>query len=65
MEDKTLTYRVMEALANAIEKSAEANADYMYATAELGNAYAAVLTAEAKENASSIGAKLLEEVKDL
>lgn len=63
-EIKSLTYRVKEAVADTIEKAA-ANPDGMFAVAELGNAYAAILEAEAKENAASLGTKLIAEIKDL
>lgn len=63
-EIKSLTYRVKEAVANTIEKAAS-NPAGMYAVAELGTAYAAILEAEAKENAANLGTKLIEEVKGL
>ena len=63
-EIKSLTYRVKEAVANTIEKAAS-NPEGMYAGAELGTAYAAILEAEAKENAANLGTKLIEEIKGL
>lgn len=63
-EIKSLTYRVKEAVANSIEKAAE-NPDGLFAVAELGTAYAAILEAEAKENAANLGTKLIEEIKGL
>lgn len=63
-ETKSLTYRVKEAVANTIENAAS-NPERMYAVAELGTAYAAILEAEAKENAANLGTKLIEEVKGL
>lgn len=63
-EIKTLTYRAKEAVVNTMEKAA-ANSDGMFAVAELGNAYAAIVEAEAKENAANLGTKLIEEIKDL
>lgn len=63
-EIKSLTYRVKEAVANTIEKAAS-NPEGMYAVAELGTVYAAILEAEAKENAANLGTKLIEEVKGL
>ena len=63
-EIKSLTYRVKEAVANTIEK-AMSNPEGMYAVAELGTAYAAILEAEAKENAANLGTKLVEEIKGL
>ena len=50
--------------ANTIEKAAS-NPEGMYAVAELGTAYAAILEAEAKENAANLGTKLIEEIKGL
>lgn len=67
MEDKTsnaLTTRVKKAVVNAIEKAAT-NPDGMFAVAELGNAYAAVLAAEAQASAAGVGTKLLEEINNL
>ena len=63
-EIKSLTYRVKEAVANTIEKDAS-NPEGMYAVAELGTAYAAILEAEAKENAANLGTKQIEEIKGL
>lgn len=63
-EIKSLTYRVKEAVANTIEEAAN-NPEGMYAVAELGTAYAAILEAEAKENAANLGTKLIEEIKGL
>ena len=63
-EIKSLTYRAEEAVANTIEKAAS-NPEGMYAVAELGTAYAAILEAEAKENAANLGTKLIEEIKGL
>lgn len=63
-EIKSLTYRVKEAVANTIEKAAS-NSEGMYAVAELGTAYAAILEVEAKENAANLGTKLIEEIKGL
>ena len=63
-EIKSLTYRVKEAVANTIEKAAN-NPEGMYAVAELGTAYAAILEAEAKENAANLSTKLIEEIKGL
>lgn len=63
-EIKSLTYRVKEAVANTIEKAAS-NPEGRYAVAELGTAYAAILEAEAKENAANLGTKLIEEIKGL
>lgn len=37
----------------------------MFAVAELGNAYAAILTAEANASAAGVGTKMLEEIKNL
>lgn len=51
-------------MANTIEKAAN-NPEGMYAVAELGTAYAAILEAEAKENAANLGTKLIEEIKGL
>lgn len=67
MEDETsnaLTTRVKKAVANTIEKAAT-NPDGMFAVAELGNAYAAVLAAEAQASAAGVGTKLLEEINNL
>lgn len=66
MEEKTdaLTCRVKKAVANAVEKAATEH-DGMFAVAELGNAYAAILAAEAQANAAGMGAKLLEEINNL
>lgn len=63
-EIKSLTYRVKEAVASTIEKAAN-NPEGMYAVAKLGTAYAAILEAEAKENAANLGTKLIEEIKGL
>ena len=63
-EIKSLTYRVKEAVANTIDKAAS-NPEGMYAVAELGTTYAAILEAEAKENAANLGTKLIEEIKGL
>jgi hypothetical protein len=63
-EIKTTTYRVKEAVAATIEKAA-ANPDGMYAVAELGQAYASILDAETRQNAASVGSKLLEELNNL
>lgn len=62
--EETTTHRVKEAVAGAVEKAAE-DPSGAYAVAELGKAYAAILDAESRQNAQSIGAKLLEEIKDL
>lgn len=51
-------------MANTIEKAAT-NPDGMFAVAELGNAYAAVLAAEAQASAAGVGTKLLEEINNL
>lgn len=67
MEEKTgnaLTIRVKEALANAITEAAD-DPDVLHAVAELGNAYAAILVAEAQANAAGVGTKLLEEINNL
>lgn len=64
-EIKSLTYRVKEAVANTIEKAASNPEGMYYAVAELGTAYAAILEAEAKENAANLGTKLIEEIKGL
>lgn len=63
-EIKSLTYRAKEAVVNTLEKAA-GNPDGLFAVAELGNAYAAIVEAEAKENAANLGTKLIEEIKDL
>lgn len=60
-ETKSLTYRAEEALVKAMEAN-EANPMVMV---DLARAYAAILEAEAKENAASLGANLIEEIKDL
>lgn len=62
--EETTTHRVKEAVAGAVEKAAE-DPGGAYAVAELGKAYAAILDAEARRDASSIGAKLLEEINNL
>lgn len=62
--EETTTHRVKEAVANTTEKAAN-NPEGMYAVAELGTAYAAILEAEAKENAANLGTKLIEEIKGL
>lgn len=67
MEEKTsnaLTTRVKKAVVNTIEK-ASTEPDGMFAVAELGNAYAAILAAEAKASTASVGTKMLEEIKNL
>lgn len=67
MGEKTgnaLTTRVKKAVVNAIEK-ASTNPNGMFAVAELGNAYAAVLAAEAQASAAGVGTKLLEEINNL
>lgn len=67
MEEKTgnaLTTRVKKAVVNTIEKASTAPDD-MFAVAELGNAYAAILAAEAQASAAGVGTKLLEEINNL
>lgn len=67
MGEKTgnaLTIRVKKAVANTIEK-ASTGPNGMFAVAELGNAYAAILAAEAKASTASVGTKMLEEIKNL
>ena len=64
-EIKSLAYRVKEAVANTIEKAANNPEGMYYAVAELGTAYAAILEAEAKENAATLGTQLIEEIKGL
>lgn len=67
MGEKTgnaLTIRVKKAVANTIEK-ASTDPNGIFAVAELGNAYAAILAAEAKANTASVGTKMLEEIKNL
>lgn len=61
MESKTLNDRAKEAVVTCMEHS---QAEPM-AVAELGKGFAAILDAEARRDASSIGSKLLEEIKDL
>lgn len=61
MEEKTLTDRAKEAVVTCMERnSADAES-----VAELGKAYAAIITADGMQIASSYGSKLLEEIKNL
>lgn len=64
MQDQTLTERAKTAIVSAMEKM-EAKDDGEYILSELGNAYAAILEAEAKQDASNMGTKLLEELKNM
>lgn len=61
MEGKTLNDRAKEAVVTCME----ASKDEPGAVAELGKAYAAIITAEGMQGMSSYGAKLLDEIKNL
>lgn len=61
MESKTLNDRAKEAVVTCMEHN-QADPGVV---AELGKAYAAILDAEARRDASSIGSKLLEEINNL
>ncbi len=64
MQEQTLTERAKEAIVSSMEKEA-ARGYSNNEIAALSQTYAAILEAEAKQHASSVGTKLLEEVKSM
>lgn len=61
---KTLADRAKEAVVKAMEREAVCEW-HSHELAELADAYATIVKAEAAANASDLGAKLLEEINNL